>query len=195
MLKQTIAAVAVSTAMISGAAADDMMMMNDGLQDRNNISVNYTDIGKDYTKDNYDLINNFDNDNVTLGIDGRNGIIEYAASIKEEDFNSVDNLKNVSAGVDTELSLGLALPVSKSLGVVAGVSKDYAGHEDAYLGAIYEKGRIEARYTYQQEAEDHKVSGRLYLNDRYAINAGVQFDEFDKVGDDSTYTVGLSYKF
>lgn len=153
------------------------------LEDRNNLNLNYTDTGSYYTEID-EIYNNFTNDNAELGLDGRNGIIEYGVSLKEDDVKSVN--------------VGIVLPVGP-VGLVAGVGTDKAGSgisiDNDYYGVIYEKGRIEARYTYQDALDDHKVSGRLYLTDSFGVNAGVRFDDIDNIGEDTEYTVGVSYKF
>lgn len=172
MIKQTVVAVALCAATITGASA---------LEDRNNISLLYTDNGDYFTGN---VVDNFDLSNQgSLAVDGRNGIIEYGASVNEDNIQSVN--------------IGGVLPLG-NLGLVAGFETDSnqkISDLNDYYGVVYEAGRIEARYTYQDLAEDHKVSGRLYLSPKFAVQAGVQFDEWDNVGEDSTYTVGLSYKF
>ena len=187
MYKTIIAASVVALSM-SAVHADDMTV--GGLQDRNNFNLNYTNTGDFYTDLADDLdVDTLDFDEVTVGVDGRQGIIEYGVAIKEQQ----DSTDGVAGSVDAAFNAGVVVPLSSKVGVVGGVSKDFVGDEDVYVGAIYEYGRVEARYTYQEEAEDHKVNGRFYITDSTAIQAGVQFD--DDIGEDSQYTVGISYKF
>ena len=170
MIKTTIAALLLTT---SAAVA---------LDDRNNINLNYSDFGNNYV----DAVekgttDTFDSTQATLSIDGRNGIVEYSGAVNEDDVQSV--------------TLGAALPIGGSgFGVVGGISADTVMNtDDYYYGAIYETGSVELRATYQDDAEDFKVSGRYYLTDSWGLNAGVQFE--DEVDEDSTYTIGVSYKF
>ena len=172
MIKQMVGAVAFTAASIVGANA---------LEDRNNLNLNYTDAGSYYTELD-ELYNNFDSDNAVLSLDGRNGIIEYGASVDS------DNIQSVNVGV--------VLPVGP-IGLVAGIESDdkVIDKSGDYYGIVFEKGRIEARYTYQDNADDHKVSGRLYLTSKFGVNAGVRFQDWQDVGEDTEYTVGVTYKF
>ena len=162
------------------ANADDMMM--DGLQDRNNINLNYVDAGETYVTATEDLsIDGFDSDGASLSLDGRNGPIEYGISVNEDALESIN--------------VGLAIPLKSGFGAVVGVEVNDDGitDDDQYYGAIYESGPVELRATYQDEADDFKVSGRYYFNETWGVNAGVQFD--DSIDEDSAYTVGVTYKF
>ena len=172
MIKQTMAALLLTT---SVASAADMMMMDDGIQDKQIVDLSYVDEGKDITD------REFDADNGTLVIDGRQGIVEYNVAF--------DSSETIDANV------GLAVGVVGNFGVVAGVNTvdDADISADYYYGGIYEKGPIELRATYQDEADDYKVSGRYYVTKHWGVNAGVQFD--NEIDEDSTYTVGISYKF
>ena len=167
MIKTTIAALLLTTT--AAVALDDKQI----------VDLSYTDNGSTYSQlDTAD----FDSGNARIVIDGRQGIVEYNASFDEE--GNVDS------------TFGLAIPVKATgFGVVVGAEEtDNAAIQDSvYYGGIYENDSLELRATYQDEADDYKVSGRYFLTDSWGLNAGVRFE--DNIDSDSMYTVGVSYKF
>ena len=194
MIKQTMAALLLTT---SVASAADMMddMMKSGLEDQNVVSLNYNYIESDFDQADGE-------DFVTLELDGRNGLIEYGASVSEEYFGASD----------VELNVGLVVPVVAGFGVAAGV--DYIGFgvddDDAetetlggtneYVAVVYDAGgKFEGRVQYNTEfdsiddTDSTEVSGRYWIKDNFGINAGVE--AFGSDSDELTWTTGISYKF
>ena len=172
MIKHTLAALLLTTV---GASA---------LENRNNLNLNYTDVGNDYVTAVEDLsTDTFDSDGASISIDGRNGPIEYGISVNEDALESVN--------------VGLAIPLKLGFGAVVGVEVNDDGitDDDQYYGAIFEKGPIEARVTYQDEADDFKASGRYYINETWGVNAGVRFESLEDIDGDANYSVGVTYKF
>ena len=161
MIKTTMAALLLTT---TGAMA---------LDNQNNIGLYYADSGAALIE-NVEGNQSLNEDKTFVQLDGRQGIIEYSATLNNKD--------------ERDFNVGVAIPVGANFGVVGGVTEN-----DEYVGAVYDTAKFELRYTYELDNESNNVSGRYHVNDRWSVNAGVAFD--DRVGEDETYTTGVSLRF
>ena len=182
MIKQTMAALLLTTSVASAAdmMMDDMMMS--GIQDKQIVDLTYVDQGSAYTEAVEGHTNQLDDSNARLNLEGRHNYVEYGVSANSEgDFSG---------------NVGLVAPVGKGFGVAIGASAQEGNADgDKYVAALYEMGKVEARIQYNDESETTEVSGRYFVTSHWGVKAGVKSDDFGDLGEDSTYTVGISYKF
>ena len=162
MIKTTMAALLLTT---TGALA---------LDNQNNVGLYYSDNGAALIESLEGNSPDTNDDQTFVQLDGRQGIIEYSATLNNKD--------------ERDFNVGVAIPVGANFGVVGGVTEN-----DEYVGAVYDTAKFELRYTYELDNESNNVSGRYHVNDRWSVNAGVAFD--DRVGEDETYTTGVSLRF
>ena len=187
MIKQTIAAVLLTT---TAAFADDMMMMDKGLDDQN-----YVTLGASTA---------LEEEIVNIGVEGRNGPVEYSATYLEKDGTTGQILE-----------LGGVKSISNNWGVAAGLryigagvtdndgALETAGVTNEYVAAIYDGKKWEGRVQYNTEvaevddSDTLELSGRYHINKKWSVAGSVEslatdfgFDE-----DEALYNLGVSYKF